>query len=59
MKFFGLFTFLVLPLFLWVCIKMLKQSPLATTFLGKFLEILFYIFIALSVVGVVLILMSL
>ena len=55
MKFFGLFTLVVLPLFLWVCIRMLKQSELGKTMFGKFLELLFYLFIIFSIVGVILI----
>ena len=55
MKFFGLFTLVVLPLFLWVCIRMLKQSELGKTMFGKFLELLFYLFIIFSIVGIILI----
>lgn len=51
MQFFGAFTLLVLPLFLLVCIRMVKQSSLSDRFLGKLLIVLFYIniFFALAV----------
>jgi hypothetical protein len=46
---------MVLPLFLWVCIRMLKQSELGKTMIGKILELIFYLFIVFSIVGIVLI----
>jgi hypothetical protein len=43
MMFFGAFTLLVLPLFLLVCINMLKQSEFGKTIAGKILEVIFYL----------------
>jgi hypothetical protein len=59
MKFFGLLTFIVLPLFLYVCISMLRQSSIKDTFLAKILEVIFTIFIVLAVIGIGLILFNL
>jgi hypothetical protein len=59
MKFFGLLTFIVLPLFLFVCISMLRQSSIKDTWLAKVLEIIFSIFIVLAVLGIGLILFNL
>jgi hypothetical protein len=49
MLFFGAFTLLVLPLFLIVCIQMIKNSQLKDTVFGKFLLVLFYLFAALAI----------
>lgn len=49
MLFFGAFTLLVLPLFLIVCIQMIKNSQLKDTVFGKFLLALFYLFAALAI----------
>lgn len=52
MQFFGLFTLIVLPLFLWVCIKIIRSNAnLQNSGFGIFLEILFSIFIGLSIIG--------
>lgn len=59
MKFFGLLTFIILPLFLWVCINMIRQSSFKDTLLAKILEIIFTIFIALAILGIGLILFNL
>lgn len=42
--FFGAFTLLVLPLFLLVCVQMIKNSAWNDTVVGKILIVLFYVF---------------
>jgi hypothetical protein len=60
MQFFGLFTLIVLPLFLWVCIRMIRNNDsLKGSGIGIFLEILFSVFIVLSVVGISVLLFNL
>ena len=44
--FFGAFMLLVLPLFLLVCVRLIKNSEWNDTVVGKFLIILFYLVIA-------------
>lgn len=48
MKFFGAFTLLVLPLFLLVCIQMIKNSSFKDAFFAKVLIVIFYINIVLA-----------
>lgn len=51
MQFFGLFTLIVLPLFLWVCISMIRNNDnLKNSGFGILLEILFSVLIILSIV---------
>jgi putative effector of murein hydrolase LrgA (UPF0299 family) len=59
MQFFGLFTLVVLPLFLWVCILIIRNNDnLKNNGFGIFLEILFSVFIILSVVGITVLLFN-
>lgn len=43
MRFFGAFTLLVLPLFLIVCIQMIKNSTFSDALFAKILIVIFYI----------------
>lgn len=57
MQFFGAFTLLVLPLFLLLCIRMIQQGEFGKTFIGKALEVFFFINIFFAI-GVALWLLS-
>lgn len=49
MRFFGAFTLLVFPLFLIVCIQMIKNSSFKDAIFAKVLIVIFYINIALAI----------
>lgn len=51
--FFGLFTFVVLPLFLMISIRKINEGPLNGTLLGGILKLAFIITIGLCFAGVV------
>ncbi|MBP9821104.1 hypothetical protein KBC85_03105 [Candidatus Saccharibacteria bacterium] len=48
MRFFGAFMLLVLPLFLLVCIQMIKNSSFSDALFAKILIVIFYINIVLA-----------
>lgn len=48
MMFFGAFTLLVLPLFMLVCVQMIKNSSFADSFFGKLLIVMFYVTAAIA-----------
>ena len=49
MRFFGAFMLLVLPLFLLVCIQMIKNSSFSDALFAKILIVIFYINIVLAI----------
>lgn len=49
MRFFGAFMLLVLPLFLLVCIQMIKKSSFSDALFAKILIVIFYINIVLAI----------
>jgi hypothetical protein len=56
MGFFIAMGLIVLPLFLFVCVKILNQSDFGKTLIGKILKLIFYLFaIAAIATGVYLI----
>ncbi len=44
MQFFGAFMLLVLPLFLFVCIQIIRQGEFGKTIIGHILEAIFIVF---------------
>lgn len=59
MLFMGMFMLFVLPLFLLVCARMVKQSSFGERGAGVFLEIIFYTLTILSVLGSIIIIIEL
>lgn len=49
MRFFGAFMLLVLPLFLLVCVQMIKKSDFYETVMAKVLIAIFYVFAAAGI----------
>jgi len=59
MLFMGMFMLVVLPLFLLVCARIVKQSSFGERGSGVFLEIIFYTLALLSLLGSLVIIIEL